>query len=167
MVSFWLHRFFYTTSRYSTVIHHFLSEGIAYLGWGVGPIQATDSKADIRQRIEERHHETPKRLPNIVGMLVRFSCDVRIGDHFVTYDPPRRMYHVGSVRSDVRHQVMPFPDLATGDELEGEAYVRDVDWTCAVERDALSQPSRNALNPQLSHWRIAQHAAEEIRRMCS
>ena len=74
-----------------SLVRHFLNEGVAYLGWGIGPIHPTDAKENIRQRLYEWYpREKPGAVPNIIGMLKRFSCQVQIGDGFVTYDPPRR-----------------------------------------------------------------------------
>ena len=127
------------------VLHHFLAEGVAYIGWGVGPIYPTDSNASIRQRVCETHHETASRLPNVVGMLRRFSCEVRVGDVMVTYDPQCRLYHVGIVKSDAFPQIVPWVDFATGDDFEEDGYVRDVDWVSAVSRDALSPATRRSI----------------------
>ncbi len=154
--------------RDGTVIHHFLDKGIAYLGWGVGPVNPTDTNAKIRHRLYETYpRENPGALPNIVGMLKRFSCEVGLGDTLVTYDPRHRRYHVGIVKSDAECRDVAWVDLATGHEIDDEpGYVRKVDWASAVSRDSLSKTTRDALNPQLSHFRISGRASEEIRRLC-
>ena len=150
------------------VIDRFLNEGVAYLGWGVGAITPSDANTNIRQRLRESYpHENPGAIPNIIGMLRRFSCEVRIGDTFISYDPQSRLYHVGAVRSDVKHQIVVWVDLATGGDFDGYGYVRRTDWLFAVSRDALSIGARNALNPQLSHYRISDAAGAEIRRFCA
>jgi restriction system protein len=154
--------------RDGILIRHFLNEGIAHLGWGVGPIHPTDTTADIRLRLEDTYpYENPGALPNIVGMLRRFSCEVRIGDAVVTYDPQRRQYHIGIVKSDVKHRIVTWVDLATRDDFDDLGYVRKVDWVSAISRDSLSSTARKGLNPQLSHYRISAKASEEIRRLCA
>ncbi|MYC32359.1 MAG: hypothetical protein F4X64_04205 [Chloroflexi bacterium] len=153
--------------RDGTVIHHFLNEDVAYLGWGIGVIRPTDTNANIRQRLRECYpQENPGALPNIVGMLKRFSCEVRIGETLVTYDPQRRLYHFGIAKSDAEHQHVVWVDLATGNEVDDElGYVRKVDWVSTLSRDSLSKFTQNALNPQLSHFRVSDQASEEIRRL--
>jgi restriction system protein len=149
--------------RDGILIRHFLNEGIAHLGWGVGPIHPTDTTADIRLRLEDTYpYENPGALPNIVGMLRRFSCEVRIGDTFVTYDPERRLYHIGIVKSDANPRV----NLPTSDDFDRWGYAREVDWVSAISRDTLSDSTRRALNPQLSHYRISDIASAELRRLC-
>ena len=149
------------------VIHHFLNGGVAYLGWGIGPIHPTDTNANIRLRLRETYPwEKPGALPNIVGMLKRFSCEVRAGDTFVTYDPRRRLYHVGIVKSDAEYQYVTWVDRATSEDVDALGYVREVNWVTAISRDSLPRLSRDALNPQMSHYAIADRAREEIRRLC-
>ena len=157
------------SGRNGTVIHRFLNECAAYLGWGVvGPVHPTDSNASIRRRLDESYpYEKPGALPNIVGMLRRFSCEVRIGDAVVTYDPQRRQYHIGIVKSDVKHRIVTWVDLATRDDFDDLGYVRKVDWVSTISRDSLSSTARKGLNPQLSHYRISAKASEEIRRLCA
>lgn len=154
--------------RDGNVIDRFLNESTAYLGWGrVGPFRPTETSANTKQRLYETYpHEKPGALPNIVGMLRRFSCEVRTGDTFVTYDPQRRQYHVGIVKSDAEYQTVVWIDLATHNEVKEPGYVRKVGWVSAVSRDSLPKATQNALNPQLSHFRISDRASEEIRRLC-
>ena len=153
--------------RSGVLIHHFMNESIASLGWGeVGPINPTDTNDDIRRRLDEVYsNENVGARPNIVGMLRRFSCEVRVGDVFLTYDPQHRQYHIGIVKSGPEIGIHPWMDLATGDEFEELGYVRRVDWVNTIRRDILTAAARNALNPQLSHYRISDAASEEIRRV--
>lgn len=150
-------------------IHQFLNEGMADLGWSVGPIHPTNTNDNIRHRVREAYpNENTGALPNIVGMIRRFCCEVLVGDAFVTYDPRLKMYHIGVVRSDANDQVFHWVDQDTGDTLKDERrYVRAVDWVSTLSRDSLSKSTQNALNPQLSHFRISDQASEEIRRLCT
>ena len=147
--------------RNGSVVRHFLNEGVAYLGWGIGPIHPTDSKENIRQRLHERYpREKPCAVPNIIGMLKRFSCQVQVGDHFVTYDPERRLYHIGTVDSDAEHRSTTWFDY---DDVVG--YVRQVNWVSTGDRDHLSKRARNCVGCQLSHFRLSDAVSEEIRRL--
>ena len=154
--------------RDGTVLHHFLEGRVAYLGWGeVGPISPTDAKEDVRCRLDEIYpNESVGARPNIVGMLRRFSCEVRVGDAFVSANPQRRLCHIGVVRSDANHQTVIWVDLATGDEFDEYGYVRKVDWVGAVPWDSLTAKARRTLNGQLSHFRIRDEVRAEILRLC-
>ena len=73
----------------------------------------TDTEENIRQRLHECYPtEKPGAVPNIIGRLKRFSCQVQVGDHFVTYDPERRLYHIGTVESG-QHLRQPGYRLST------------------------------------------------------
>lgn len=153
--------------RNGATIQHFLDEGKAYIGWGVGPIQDTDTDGNIGRRVEEAGLcDSPGALPNIVGMLKRFCREVRVGDDMVTYDPQGRQYHIGVVKSDAGDGAVTWVEPGTGEDFEEVGYIRRVDWVCAIDRDALSEGVRNALNPQLSHFRVSEVAAAEVRRLC-
>ena len=154
--------------RNGTVLRHFLDEGVAYFGWGqVGPISPTDTKANVRRRLDENYpHEKAGTRPNIVGMLRRFSCEVRVGDAVVTADPRQRLCRVGLVRSGANHQTVTWVDLATGRDYPEPRYVRKVDWVGAVQWDSLTANARKVLNGQLSHFWIREEASEEICRHC-
>ena len=147
--------------RDGSIVRHFLNEGVAYLGWGIGPIHPTDTKENIRQRLHECYPtEKPGAVPNIIGMLKRFSCQVQVGDHFVTYDPERRLYHIGTVESDAEHRSTTWFDY---DDVFG--YARQVNWISTVSRGDLSREARNCLGGQLSHFRLSATVSEEIRRL--
>ena len=144
------------------VVHHFLNEGVAYLGWGIGEIHPSDTKESIRQRLYERYpRENPGAVPNVIGMLRRFSCQVQVGDNFVTYDPPRRLYHIGTVESDAEHGAITWFDDFVDDDVFG--YVRQVNWKNIVCRDDLSRKARNCLGGQLSHFKLSPIVSGEIR----
>lgn len=154
--------------RDGTVLDHFLEGSVAYLGWGqVGPISPTDTKENVRRRLDEKcPHEMAGARPNIVGMLRRFSCEVRVGDAVVTADPRQRLCRVGFVKSDVSYQTVAWVDLATGRGYPEPGYVRKVDWVGAVPWDSLTANARRVLNGQLSHFRIREEVSEEILQLC-
>ena len=147
--------------RNGSVVRHFLNEGVACLGWGIGPIHPTDTKESIRQRLHECYpREKPGAVPNIIGMLKRFSCQVQVGDNFVTYDPERRLYHIGTVESDAEQRSTTWFDY---DDNGG--YVRQVNWISTVSRGDLSREARNCLGGRMSHFRLSATVSEEIRRL--
>lgn len=48
--------------RSGVLIHHFMNESIASLGWGeVGPINPTDTNDDIRRRLDEVYLKRERR----------------------------------------------------------------------------------------------------------
>lgn len=146
------------------MVARFLKDGVAYIGWGcVGPIAPTDGKAEIRRRLDMYNPaQGAGARPNIVGMLRRFCCEIRVGDVVVTYDPQMRQYQVGIVRSDAEIQM-----TAWGDGYEELGYVRSVDWARVLPRDCLSRSTRNGLNGQLSCFKVSAGVRREIVQFCT
>ena len=91
--------------------------------------------------------EKPGAVPNIIGMLKRFSCQVQVGDHFVTYDPERRLYHIGTVESDAEHRSTTWFDY---DDVFG--YARQVNWISTVSRGDLLREARNCLERRIANY---------------
>ena len=152
-----------------TVLHHFLNEGIAYLGWDeTGIIYPETTREELRDRVERAN---PTMHPNAVGNATRciweFCREVQIGDTVVTYDPRRRLYHIGTVESDAKYGFGLWVDPTTGDECEVRRYVRRVDWVSVVRRDDLSVTARNNLGRPPTHFQLPAEVSEEIRRLCA
>ena len=141
------------------VLPRFLNKGVAYIGWGgVGPVVPTDSKEDIRRCLDRMDPmQGPHARPNIVGMLRRFCCEIRLGDTLVTYDPRTRQYHLGIVTSDADIRL-----TAWHDDYVELGYVRSVDWVQVLRRDSLSMATRKGLNSQLSCYKVSDGVRREL-----
>ena len=151
-------------SENGLVLPRFLEKGVAYIGWGdVGPVVPTDSKEDIRRRLDRMDpRQGPGARPNIVGMLRRFCCEIRVGDVVVTYDPRRREYHVGIVRSDAENEMTFWQN-----GYKELGYVRSIEWAHVVPRDGLSVKTRQGLNGHLSCYEVSEVVRRELVEACS
>ena len=150
-----------------TVLHHFLEQGIAYLGWGnSGVVQPETTVAELQSRIEA---DDPGIRPGAAGQAARkiwqFCRDIQVGDDIVTYDPAQRQYHIGQVESDADYTDVTWVDLATGGEFEERGYVRRVAWGRTVPRSALSAPARNYLGRPPTLFVLPAAVSEELRRL--
>lgn len=150
------------------VLHHFLDQGIAYLGWGnSGVVQPETTVADLQRRIAA---DDPGLHPNAVGQAARkvyqFCQDIQVGDDIVTYDTGQRRYHIGRVESDAEYTDVTWVELATGGEFEEKGYVRRVAWDRTVPRGALSAPARNYLGRPPTLFALPAAVSEELRRHC-
>ena len=88
------------------------------------------------------------------GMLYRFSQEMAIGDWVITYDKQRRVYAVGKVKGDYRHE----PDFGAHDPN-----VRPVTWLREeVSREAFSARTRNTLGSTLTLFLLPPEVEEEI-----
>ncbi len=85
----------------------------------------------------------------------RFLNEISQGDWAVTYSPQNRTYSVGKVTGDARHS----PELAD----DGIALVRPVQWfTEEVDRDNLSQASKNTLGSTMTVFVVGPTAADDL-----
>lgn len=152
----------------SNVLHHFLEQGIAYLGWGnSGIVQPETTVAELQRRIAA---DDPGLHPNAVGQAARkvyqFCQDIQVGDDIVTYDTGQRLYHIGRVESDAEYTDVTWVDLTTGKEFGEPGYVRRVAWGRTVPRSAMSAPSRNYLGRPPTLFALPATVGEELRRLC-
>lgn len=150
------------------VLHHFLEQGIAYLGWGnSGIVQPETTVAELQRRIAA---DDPGLHPNAVGQAARkvyqFCQDIQTGDDIVTYDTGQRLYHIGRVESDAEYTGVIWVDLATGGDIDEPGYVRRVAWNRTVPRSALSAPARNHLGRPPTLFELPASVAAELRRLC-
>ena len=150
------------------VLHEFLENGIAYLGWGeTGAIYPEITRATLRYRVERANPTLPvSSLALVPGMLLNFCLEVKIGDHFVTYDPQQRLYHIGTVKSDAEYETVVWGPWENWDRFEDPGYKREVDWNITLSRDFLSPAAQRYLGRPPTHYKIPYEVSEEIRRLC-
>lgn len=132
--------------------------GLVAIGWpDVGPIQPTDTKDAVTQRVVSAYkYEKHQSAQIVASQLIRFQNELKVGDEVVTYDPGQRVYLVGEVASEGKFD----PDLLDG-ELPRNRSVR---WLGEVSRDFLSPTAKNSLGATLTLFEVAGHAAEEMRK---
>ncbi len=97
-----------------------------------------------------------QEIVNAGRQLFKFFREMKVGDRVLTYDSPRRTYHIGTVTGDVESN----PE--TPDHLSN---TRKVKWQYQVERDKLSQPARDSLGSTLTIFKPSQQALEELQKV--
>jgi restriction system protein len=129
---------------------------------GAAPVgdlaQFSDKQALLDALKAERPDFKQGRLQAAASQWIRFRDEVQRGDRVVTYDSSRRVYHVGTIASEYRHQPGKIADFQ---------HYRAVDWEGEVERDVLSSRARNSLGSTLTLFRLPDDVAEEILRALS
>lgn len=155
--------------RDGTVLHRFLDEGIAYVGWGeAGVVYPETAREELRARVSRAHPMfTLGRVRNAARCICEFCLEVQVGDSVITYDPQQRLYHVGLVKSDANCQTVIWVDRATGEDVNEPGYVRQIDWVSTLSRDSLSQTARNSLGRPPTHFQLPTAVSAEIRRLCA
>ncbi|MDQ3082935.1 MAG: hypothetical protein M3R07_12065 [Gemmatimonadota bacterium] len=106
--------------------------------------------------IVERAYADRKRgfLPVALGSWHMFRSVMKIGDNVMTYDPARRMYHLGKITGDYEFR----PGLVSGHEQ-----IRRVEWQGEISRDELSKSARNTLGSTLAIFEPGNGVLQELR----
>ena len=136
-------------------IEEFLDHDLVAIGWeGMGPIDVGVPREQLIQQAAEQWPNASKyKIANNVGQVFRFLNEMKKGDVVVSYDPGRRIYHVGTVEGDPEYK----PNL-----IQGLPRVRSVNWFAEVPRDKLSVPTRNSLGAISTLFQLPPEATDEI-----
>lgn len=143
--------------RGSRYIDEFLEQG--YVGIGPydlegSPITSETDKATLlAYLIATEPDDGEATLATWASQLLRYHRELEVGHEVTSYDPGRRLYYLGTIRSDVHD---------SSNELN---LARDVEWRRKVHRDALSVSTRNSLGAIQTLFRLPDPAADEMRRL--
>jgi len=142
-------------------IDEFQDKGI--IAVGAGDMRAAEALGEDRPQLISRmagaHPDWSERSHAIIaGQVHRFVHDIAVGDDVITYEPSRRIYMMGKVVSDARHDPTVIGELP---------YVRDVDWSSEIPRDELSVPTRNSLGAIQAIIQLNARASTELRTRAS
>lgn len=133
----------------------FVEHGRVGIGWvTLGDLGAYADKQAILQALDKHHSDwsSGKKMSS-ASQLVRFRDELQEGDRVVTYNPGRRVYHVGTIVGGYRHE----PDL-----IGHLANTRPVNWDGEVERERLSAATRNSLGAIMTLFQLPEHAVREL-----
>jgi restriction system protein len=94
------------------------------------------------------------KLASSVGQVFRFLNDIQIGDDVITYDPGRRVYLIGTIKSEPRYDEASIPTLPR---------IRDVEWRSEILRDQLSSTTRAKLGSISTLFLLSDDASAALR----
>ena len=131
--------------------------GVIAIGWHeLGSLAGLGSREALREAVARQWPEwTPQAVAMAAGQLHRFRNEIRSGDRILTYDPGRRVYLVGEITGDYRHDSSldaPNPNL------------RPVRWRGEVSRDLLTLASRNSLGAISTLFAVPPEVADDVER---
>ena len=141
--------------RRSTLAREFVDRSVVAIGWHeAGDYTAFRSKEAVLAAVVRAYPDQSGQQNQVAaGQIWRFLTEIRIGDEVLTYDPADRLYHLGVIRGQPRHDPAAIPQLPVQ---------RAVEWRATVSRDALSQAARGKLGAILTLFRVAPDAAAEL-----
>lgn len=131
--------------------------GVIAIGWHeLGSLAGLDSREALRDAVAQQWPDwTPQAIAMAAGQLHRFRNEIHSGDRVMTYDPSRRVYLVGEITGDYRHDPSidaPNPNL------------RPVRWRGEVSRDLLTLASRNSLGAISTLFLVPPEVADDVER---
>lgn len=146
--------------RNAQILDDLLEKSVIAIGWKkLGDLTAyRDKKALLRAVKEGWPHDKPGAHSISAGMLYRFAHELTPGDRILTYDPQRRVYHVGNITGSYQFS----PDL-----IEDNPHIHTVAWEKEIERDVLSTGAKNSLGAILTLFRVPDAVADEIESILS
>lgn len=138
----------------------FLEQGMIALGWHeAGPLQGINSREQVIEKVKITWPEFKRMKAVVVGsQLYKIASQIKAGDRVMTYDPSKRVYHIGTVVGDYT-----FDENAT----DSTAHRRKVSWQSQIDRDRLSVPAKNSLGSTLSVFEVSEGAEKEINALIS
>ena len=135
----------------------FRERQVAAIGWA--ELGSKVSKGMTRRQLIELNAEiNPQAKQGAIvsgaSQVWRFINEMQAGDAVVTYSPSNRTYLVGTINGESIFR----PEWADDDM----ALARAVRWSNEVERDALSDQTRNSLGSTLTVFQVPASAAKEL-----
>ncbi len=124
--------------RGAEFLDDFIQKNIVAIGWHLaGKIAAGESREQIAHKVLISWPKMSRgKVAISAGQIYRFLNEIAVSDRVVTYDPSRRVYHVGEILSE------PTFDESCIEELPR---IRDVKWLGEVSRDQLMVATKNSL----------------------
>jgi len=141
-------------------VDEFLRQGIVAVGWKhAGSLETLKSRKAIIERVQTTWPEN-KHMKSVVSgsQLDKIANVMKVGDRVITYDPSKRIYHVGQITG-------PYVFDANAEDVLANR--RKVTWQTQIDRDRLSVPTKNSLGSTLTVFLLPDSAVKEIDELIS
>ncbi|WP_429814883.1 restriction endonuclease [Ensifer sp. B1-9] len=135
----------------------FKENSVVAIGWPqLGPLDNLTNRERIAELVKQVWPEwKPQAIAMSAGQVHRFRNEISVGDPVVTYDPSRRVYLIGEVVGDYRHD----------QKFDAEdPNLRPVKWQGEISRDLLSASSKNTLGAISTLFLLPPEVIEDLRR---
>jgi restriction system protein len=131
------------------------ARGLVSIGWHeLGDLGSLNSRDDLyKLYVKAFPDEKPSKVSGAVAMIYKFRSTIKVGDKVITYDPNKREYLVGTIKSDYAYEPAG---------IKEHPHIRKVEWDGRVGRDKLSLSSRNTLGSTLTLFSINEDTWDDI-----
>lgn len=136
-------------------IDDFLEKSIVAIGWPqLGEVPEGLSKDDLYAKMHERYpNANSGQLAIYTSQVYRFINEISIDDWVLSYESSKRIYHLGVIKAAQKYDPEMIEDLPR---------YRNVEWLHEIDRDGLTQQTRNSLGAISTLFQISGDAFEEI-----
>ena len=133
----------------------FLQQKIVAVGWkDAGSLKNLKTRDDVIEQVKKTWPDyRPMKAVVSGSQLDKIANVMKINDRVITYDPSKRLYHVGRIVGDYEFD---------GEAEDVLANRRKVNWEHTIERDKLSVPTKNSLGSTLTVFELPAKAEKEI-----
>ena len=141
--------------RDAVYVEDFLEKKMVAIGWSqVGDLGGLHSREQVAAVLIRSYPEYTKfQLSMNTGQVHRFLCELVKGETVLTYDPSKRIYHLGTVVGDYVYRRDYDVELR---------HTRAVTWTATIGRDRLSASTKNSLGSIATIFRASESASDEV-----
>jgi len=140
--------------RGSALINSFVDDSFVSLGFVNEKKLLNESEVEVFKKVftDIFPHSRKAQITSGSSQLYRFINEMKVGENVVVYEPGKRIYHIGEVKTDTKY-------IDTDNE---HSYRRDIKWAGTINRDDLTTGTRNALGGILTLYEINPEASFEI-----
>lgn len=137
-----------------SLVDEFLEKGIVSMGWdGVGDLSKLQNREAIKATLRNQYPDYKKGKVSITaGQLYRFGIEIKPGDKIVTYDPSKRIYHIGTINQEYKFI----------DNTDGYKHILGVKWELEKSRDSLSTGAKYYLGAIMTLFEISNDVEMEL-----
>lgn len=142
-------------SQRGLLFDKFIENGVVLLGWHeVGDLSDFGSRDEVFMKLTSVFPDRLEQANRVhAGVLFRFANEFSADDEVLTYHPGRRKYHFGKIEGSYSY------DSSIDQEYPNMWKVK---WLKEIDRDALSQRTKNQLGSTISLFRLSDDAVAEI-----
>ena len=121
--------------RAAYLVDEFIEKDCVAIGWNeLGDLAEIDGKEKIKELYRSVYPGKSRGKQQMsAGQIYRFRSEIKVEDYVITYNPEKRIYHIGEIKSDYKYK---------SNRIKDYNHIREVSWKGEVERDVLSVPTK-------------------------
>jgi len=139
--------------EHADMIDEFVEKSLVSIGWNsVGDLSPISSPEQVRDLAKKVYSDWKLgKIYITAGQISRFRFDFKLGDTVISYNPNKRVYHVGEIASEYMF-----------DSKSTFQHVRKVKWIGEVSRDKLSVQTKNTIGAISTIFEVGANGSDEI-----